>query len=648
MSPWAYFNRATNMAFHNLTTTISPQKNLRSLLGLSLKFIPNPRHNVPWTVFQTKILHRLTNELKLKTFMACKLDDDDDDNDYNPRMYIRTGWLPPEHLFPFPKTLYSRLNAFQTTIRPLVRKHKCISNLLPHQRNALDYLQNQKELLVVQCDKNLGPAIIERTQYIRLIFTDHLNDHKTYRRLTKPQANLEARRLRTSLEAWLKTHKSILTKNERRFLRYHLDTNEEPFATFYATMKVHKTPPLRTRPIVSCSGCLTQAIGVWVDDKLQIAAQKQQSYFKSSFDLKQDLANLTIPPDSFLFTADAVSMYTNIPTSRALMFIGTYLRKERFPGIPTEALMEALSLVMKNNIFTFGDTTWKQLSGTAMGTPPAPPWATLYFALCENSVIPHYSDNLTFYRRFIDDIFGVWTVTNATTQTQKWTAFQSAINSPVYQLVWEFSPLQTQVDFMDLTIRIDNDRLHTSLYEKPSNLHLYIPPHSCHPPGLVRGIVHGMIYRIHTLCSDPNDINTRTMELYRQLQHRGYSRNIMVPLFHEAIQRAHTTRTEADDTAKEAQKKYDLKRTLFFHIQYHPKNPDSRAIQRAWQQTVANPPFSLPLSDVRNYAGSKTGIERLIIAQHQPLNLSNLLSYRKLKDNSGPPVSSYLCTGRDV
>jgi hypothetical protein len=99
-------------------------------------------------------------------------------------------------------------------------------------------------------------------------------------------------------------------------------------------MKVHKPPPLRTRPIVSCSGCLTQAIGEWVDDKLQIAAKEQRSYFKSSFDLKKDLDDLHVPPNSFLFIADAVSMYTNIPTDRALLFIGAYLRRKRFPGIP--------------------------------------------------------------------------------------------------------------------------------------------------------------------------------------------------------------------------------------------------------------------------------------------------------------------------
>ena len=150
---------------------------------------------------------------------------------------------------------------------------------------------------------------------------DHLSDSTTYRRLSPNEAELETRRIRHALTNWMAKHSTVLTKNELRFLKHHYNANEEPFATFYATMKVHKQP-LKTRPIVSCSGSLLAALGVWVDDKLQKAARTQRSYFTSSFDLKKELSVLNLPPGYFLFTADAESMYTNIPTDRALLFIG--------------------------------------------------------------------------------------------------------------------------------------------------------------------------------------------------------------------------------------------------------------------------------------------------------------------------------------
>ena len=49
--------------------------------------------------------------------------------------------------------------------------------------------------------------------------------------------------------------------------------------------------------------------------------------------------------------------------------------------------MDALRLIMTNNVFQFGDRYWLQKVGTEMGVPPAPPWATIFFGIHEETVL---------------------------------------------------------------------------------------------------------------------------------------------------------------------------------------------------------------------------------------------------------------------
>ena len=162
---------------------------------------------------------------------------------------------------------------------------------------------------------------------------------------------------------------------ERVFLKQGLDNNKKAFTGFYLTLKAHKLKPgqnvkhLKSRPIIACPGSLLHPLGIWIDQKLQTIAKQQESYFRNSFKLRQQLCSTAYPPNTKLFTADAVSMYSNIPTNTAIMLIAKHIRKSVTEERPkqNEALIASLKLAMLNNIFSFGDMTFKQLNGTAMG-----------------------------------------------------------------------------------------------------------------------------------------------------------------------------------------------------------------------------------------------------------------------------------------
>ena len=255
------------------------------------------------------------------------------------------------------------------------------TNLLSYQTCALQLLQQQQQdFLIFPCDKNLGPAIIERDDYIKIAMRDHLLDGRTYRRLLEADCNNHKLRLEQEVKSWIKTYNKTLTKMERAFLKQGLEQNKKAFAGSYLTLKAHKLKPgqnvtlLKSRPIITCPRSLLHPLGIWTDHKLQSLAKQQVSYFRNSYDLRQDLCSTQYPTTAQLFTADAVSMYMNMPTNTAIMLIAKHIRKnvpeERLKQ--NEALISALKLVMLNSIFSFSDMTFKQLNGTAMGTPPAP------------------------------------------------------------------------------------------------------------------------------------------------------------------------------------------------------------------------------------------------------------------------------------
>ena len=96
---------------------------------------------------------------------------------------------------------------------------------------------------------------------------------------------------------------------------------------------------------------------------------------------------------------------------------------------------------------------------------------------------------MLYLRCFIDDGFGVWLHD------------PDPLIEESSGLKWIFSERLNEVVFMDVWLKIEEKNVVTSVYAKPMALHLYIPSHSCHVPGLFPGIVFGNVLQIHKLCT---------------------------------------------------------------------------------------------------------------------------------------------------
>lgn len=203
-------------------------------------------------------------------------------------------------------------------------------------------------------------------------------------------------------------------------------------------------------------------------------------------------------------------------------------------------------------------------------------------------------------------------------------------------LQWEFSSRSTEVVFMDLNIKLNNGRIHTSLYAKPMALHLYIPPSSCHAPGIATGLIYGHFNRVYQLCSHQRDIDNEIHLFFNRLLDRGYSLTQLVPLFLTAEEKA-----KKQVTARQLQQQNPHppspqgNQDVFFHLRYHSANPPSKQIQHMWQSLVMTPKNNKTLNQLHNRDGYPISIRKLTVAYSRAPNLGNILSCRKLRVKIG-------------
>ena len=145
------------------------------------------------------------------------------------------------------------------------------------------------------------------------------------------------------------------------------------------------------RPVISSCEYFSEIFSIYIDECLKRLAQDVLlSYLISSDQLVCILTEefpTALTFGAMLFSIDAVGMYSNIYTEHGIeiirKFILRYASEITEMHIPVDFVVACLKVIMKRNIFQFGDTFWKQKNGAAMGTSCAVNYTFLYIGLLE-------------------------------------------------------------------------------------------------------------------------------------------------------------------------------------------------------------------------------------------------------------------------
>lgn len=231
-------------------------------------------------------------------------------------------------------------------------------------------------------------------------------------------------------------------------------------------------------------------------------------------------------------------------------------------------------------------------------------------------IIPKWEQKLLFLRQFIDDKFGIWLGTS-----NEFNSFIIDINS-YCQLQWTSEGTSTSVNFLDLTISIGkNGNIITKTFQKPINLHLYIPPHSAHPPGVLKSIIYGNLRRYWLQNTNVEDYISIAKQFASCLTARGYNPNKIYNLFIQAANKL--------DKLVAAKQQNDNNNTIYLHWTWHPRDVSRTKLRLIFDKTLKE----------------KSGYNNLIIAYSRARNLRDSLMKTSLSEPEGRNISNLLNQG---
>ena len=187
----------------------------------------------------------------------------------------------------------------------------------------------------------------------------------------------------------------------------------------------------------------------------------------------------------------------------------------------------------------------------------------------------------------------------------------------VVEFKFEYS--REKIQFLDLEISIENGKLETNLYVKPTNLQLFLDYCSNHPEHCKQSIVYSQALRVLERCSKPEDSQQNLEKLANKFKDKNYPD----ALVEKNISKAKKSDRQSILRKRKVTKQDNKVRMIFTHNQSNP--PVNQWIRECKKHLV------------RNDQAKQMG-ENIQVGWKQPKNLKRTVCGIN-KGGSRPPPS---------
>ena len=379
------------------------------------------------------------------------------------------------------------------------------------------------DVVISRSDKDGKIVIMDKDFYLNKI-NQLLSDTNTYDKLTKnPLQNVPTEFFR-KVRSIGKDKKSIELLEKFKVINPKL-----PY--FYGLPKTHKDN-LPFRPIISCAGAFNYNISKWLAGLLSpFLGTFSPSHIKHSEDFVHKFKAAHIPIHNIqLLSLDVDSLFTKVPVQDILQFLRDKLApySDHFP-LALDKIIKLVELCVSNNVFSFGDSFYRQKFGCSMGSPLSPVLANLYMEYFETSILNTIKPKDMLWMRYVDDIITFW--------DDRWGNFNdflSKLNALVpsikFKVEWETN---NKIPFLDVLIIRDTTEYKFSVYRKPTFSLSYIHFFSYHDISIKIGVASNLFLRALRICS-PEHLENEFKLIRKQLSSLKYPDHIT----EKAIQKA--------------------------------------------------------------------------------------------------------------
>lgn len=153
-----------------------------------------------------------------------------------------------------------------------------------------------------------------------------------------------------------------------------------------------------------------------------------------------------------------------------------------------------------------------------MGSRMGPNYACLFVGYVEQQIREQYTGFIPqLHKRYIDDIVGT-----ASCRSDELEDFIDFVSNFHPALQFTSTITETELPFLDINLRISEDRIQTSVFYKETDTHNYLHFSSFHPDPCKRAIPYSQFLRLRRLCSDNDDFQNKSREMMTFFTQRGY------------------------------------------------------------------------------------------------------------------------------